>query len=336
MEEQRLKIYLTGLAFALLSVTIIGLFYLAITPLTQNIALGFSYPVWLVIAFIAGLSMIFLPCTLPLVFIIVPLSMGKGYKKGLFTALSFGIGLMITLTFYGVFVSFMGQYLGLDKATQIMFVLAGFAALIFGLGELRLIKFQMPSFNIATPKIIQERKGYIKTFLLGLFLGNAGIGCPNPAFYWLLIYIAGTGSALIGGSLGLIHGIGRFIPLLFLAVLGILGVNLTQKIAQKSSAVEKWTGIGLIVAGAFILQIGLFGMYFWESSIFHQAWNAFVAGIAPNISEAVAGEAIAGSGVALEPSTIEKYFPGLPWLFMVLMMAIPLLWWKYKKKGENQ
>jgi len=42
-----------------------------------------SYLSWLVIAYVAGLSMIVLPCTLPLVFIIVPLSMGKGYKKSI-------------------------------------------------------------------------------------------------------------------------------------------------------------------------------------------------------------------------------------------------------------
>jgi cytochrome c-type biogenesis protein len=42
-----------------------------------------SYPSWLIIAYLAGLSMIILPCTLPLVFIIIPLSMGKGGKKGL-------------------------------------------------------------------------------------------------------------------------------------------------------------------------------------------------------------------------------------------------------------
>ena len=49
-----------------------------------------SYPSWLVISYLAGLSMIILPCTLPLVFIIVPLSMGKGGKKGLTMAGLFG------------------------------------------------------------------------------------------------------------------------------------------------------------------------------------------------------------------------------------------------------
>ncbi|MBI4561403.1 MAG: hypothetical protein HY724_05110 [Candidatus Rokubacteria bacterium] len=54
---------------------------------------------------------------------------------------------------------------------------------------------------------------------MGLLLGNAGIGCPNPAFYVLLSGIAGSGNPATGVTYGLIHGIGRATPLLALSIL---------------------------------------------------------------------------------------------------------------------
>ena len=70
-------------SFVLFSFIFVGIIF----TLTSDIAVGLnqdvSYPSWLIISYVAGLSMIVLPCTLPLVFIIIPLSMGQGYKKGL-------------------------------------------------------------------------------------------------------------------------------------------------------------------------------------------------------------------------------------------------------------
>ncbi|NOZ64566.1 MAG: cytochrome C biogenesis protein, partial [Caldiserica bacterium] len=122
------------------------------------------------LSFAGGVSNIFLPCTLPLVFVIVPLSMGKGYKKGLVMALLFGAGLTITLSVYGAGIALVGKYLGLDKTTRILYLVAGVAALVFGLSELALVTFKMPSLS-RTPAFIQRQSDYLKTFFLGLFLG---------------------------------------------------------------------------------------------------------------------------------------------------------------------
>ena len=83
--------------FALFSLIFVGLVFALETSEIDSQEHA-SYLSWLVIAYVAGLSMIVLPCTLPLVFIIVPLSMGKGYKKGLAMALLFSLGLVITIS----------------------------------------------------------------------------------------------------------------------------------------------------------------------------------------------------------------------------------------------
>lgn len=86
-------------SFLLLSLTIIGIFWLVTAPGAQAGPI-FSYA--------AGLSMIFLPCTLPLVFVIILLSMKQSPLKGLTMATLFGLGLAITLSIYGAAVAWFG------------------------------------------------------------------------------------------------------------------------------------------------------------------------------------------------------------------------------------
>mgnify|MGYP001617933425 CR=1 FL=1 len=72
----------------------LGIFVVIVFGLIWFFFLGPDTPVgfgWYLFSFAAGLTMIVLPCTLPLAFVIVPLSLGKGAAKGLGIALAFGI-----------------------------------------------------------------------------------------------------------------------------------------------------------------------------------------------------------------------------------------------------
>jgi cytochrome c-type biogenesis protein len=135
----------------------------------------------------------------------------------------------------------------------------------------------MPTYS-KTPKFIQNRSEYAKSYLMGVLLGNAGVGCPNPMFYWLLIYIAGTGSLEIGSSLGFVHGVGRAIPLILFSLLAVLGVNATKSLTTNRIKVEKITGWMLLFIGAFLIINGLPGGHAWyESTVVHIGWNNLVS-----------------------------------------------------------
>ena len=129
--SQKFKIFLISLIFILFAIFLVGLFWLSGNP-AQSV--GYT------LAFTAGLSMIVLPCTLPLAFVIVPLSMGQKYKKGLLMALFFGLGLAITLTIYGVVVALAGQIFSVKSIALYMYIAAGAFAFTFGLSELGLLK----------------------------------------------------------------------------------------------------------------------------------------------------------------------------------------------------
>ena len=276
-EQVIVKKFLIITVFILFSLIFVSGIFVATNTVAVSAGQELSYPSWLMISYLAGLSMIVLPCTLPLVFIIIPLSMGKGGKKGLVMALLFGVGLTITITFYGFGIGIMGQTANLDQISVYMFLIAGIAAFIFGLSQLKLFALKLPTYS-GTPKFIQSKGDYSKSFFMGLLLGNAGVGCPNPMFYWLLIYIAGSGSMEIGASLGAVHGVGRAIPLILLSVLAIVGVNATKGITVNRQRIENITGWMLIIIGAFLIINGVPGGHEWyESTIIHIGWNNLVS-----------------------------------------------------------
>lgn len=324
MNNRGFKIFLSVFLAVLLSIVVVGLFWLG----TGRVA-----GVGLILSYLAGISMIFLPCTFPLVFVIVPLSMGYSPKKGLTMAGLFGLGLAITLSLYGVLLALFGQYVGLDKATRIMFIGAGIAAYLFGLGLLNLLKIKLPYASKILPRSLQKKSDYFRSFFLGLFLGNAGIGCPNPAFYVLLTYIATVGSLKTGWFLGLIHGIGRATPLILLSLLAILGVNSINWISRNKVKMDKITGWALVFMGIFLFTYGFWGMIWWENSIFHEGWNNFIRRIAPMLAETEGHEIKQGlieNLLNLTHSQVFKY----GWSTLIGLLSISFLWIKFKRKPE--
>jgi len=313
-------------SFVLFSLIFVGIVF----SLTNEIIVGENqdapYLSWLIIAYVAGLSMIVLPCTLPLVFIIVPLSIGQGYKKGLTMASLFGAGLIITITAYGAGIAVLGQSIALDQISTIMFLIAGIAAFFFGLSQLKLIKFRMPSYS-GTPKFIQSRGDFSKSFFMGLLLGNAGVGCPNPLFYWLLIYIAGTGSLEIGTSLGVVHGVGRALPLILMSTLAILGINATKSLTTKRSSIEKSTGVMLIVIGSFLIINGLPEGHDWyEETFVHKGLNELIE-LTPIPAEFKMDE-------HYHESKYEVSVDYIP-ILLVSMISIPIIWYSIQRKREK-
>ena len=252
---------LVALTTILFIVFVLGLLWLA--GAREQAAAGGTFGFMALLAFAAGLSMIVLPCTLPLVFIIVPLAAGKNYKKGFFMALLFGLGLTITISLYGVAMAYVGQIFGISAATPWLLVIAGLAAYIFGLSELDLFRLRVPFMANIMPRSLQQKGDYTKSFFLGLLLGNAGIGCPNPLFYVLLFYIAGTADIGSGALLGFIHGAGRALPVILLTVLAMFGFQATKVLSEKRFAIEKFTAWLLIIIGAFLIPAGAFNLRGW-------------------------------------------------------------------------
>lgn len=280
MNENRAKIFLIILSVFLFIVFGGSLAWLAQQTELEKGGLGF----FLFLAYAAGMSMIILPCTLPLVFVIIPFASGKGYKRGFLMALLFGLGITFTLTVYGLAFGWAGKFFGLSRQISgavpapIVLPIIAILAYLFGLSEVGALKLRIPSFGL--PQFIQRQNDYWKSLLMGLILGNAGVACPNPLFYVLLIYIAGLADPFSGAALGFAHGLGRATPVFLLTILAIIGVQGARFLVEKRVAIEKITGYALLIFGAFLLVGWIFDVRGWWISqtppnIAH--WTTFLA-----------------------------------------------------------
>lgn len=335
---ERTRIIIIYLAIALLAFIIVGLVWFFFVGPAAPIGFG-----WYLFSFAAGLTMIVLPCTLPLAFVIIPLSMGKSPIKGLGLALSFGLGVAITLSMYGVVAAAVGSVaigtIGapLETVKNWLYLFAGIFAYLFALGEIGLIKYRMPSYSGAAPAFIQKRQDYLKALLLGLFLGNIGVGCPHPATPVILTRIAASGDIFYGWSLFMVHAIGRVIPLLLLAILGILGVNALSWLMARRDKVERATGWGMVFVAAFILVLGLFTHDWWVNSGQHTLLEGitqeerFVNIIAQKIGVAPPH----AHGIEEGPALLNLPL-GLGSWVLVILWIIPMWWYYFKKKKEQK
>lgn len=296
---------------------------------------------WYLFSFAAGITMIVLPCTLPLAFVIVPLSMGKGPAKGLGIALMFGAGVAFMLSVYGVLAALVGEVaigtLGapLEVVKNWLYFIAGIFAYLFALGELGLVRFRMPSYTGAAPVFIQKRGDYIKAFLLGLFLGNVGVGCPHPATPVILTRIAVSGDMFYGWLLFLVHAVGRVLPLLLLAILGIWGVNALSWVVARKDRIERATGWGMVFVAGFILVLGLFTHDWWVNSGQH----TFLEGLTQE--EKLVGIFAERIGVGVPHAHgleegVGLFGQPLSWgnWTLVLLWIIPM-WWAFFKERRD-
>ena len=320
--------------FLILAIIVFGLLWLFFLSPSNPSGLG-----WFLFSFAAGLSMIVLPCTLPLAFVIVPLSMGKGIRKGLGIAVSFALGITLTLSLYGIIAALVGRFaidslaVPLETIKNWVYFIAGVFALLFALGEVGLLKFRMPSYTGAVPAFIQRQQDFLKAFFLGLFLGNIGVGCPHPATPLILIEIASSGDVLYGWLLFFVHAIGRVLPLIFLAILGILGVNGLSWLVTRKDKVERATGWAMVFVAGFILTLGLFSHDWWVNSGIHTQFEKLTqeATFLQIINERFNTTTAHGHGIATGTGLF-----GLPlWLgnwVLVFLWTIPLWWWRSKER----
>ncbi len=338
-QDQRMRKPFIIFALGLLAVSIYGLYWIFTQSTNSPIGAG-----WFLFSFAAGLSMIVLPCTLPLAFVIVPLSMGKGYVKGFSVALAFGLGVAITLSLYGILAAVLGKALfGFTGGSgeiikNIFYAIAGVFAIVFALGELKLLNVRLPSYMGAVPGFIQKRKDIAKALMLGLFLGNIGVGCPHPATPIILGQIAVVGDVFYGWLLFFVHAMGRVIPLLLLAVLGILGINAIKSLVKHKDKIARATAWGMVFVGAFLFTLGFFSHDWWVYSGTHSLLEQITQEERfTNILSEQLGAAPAHRHGPEELVGKTGFF-GLPLWFgnwtLVLLMVIPLWWYLAREQKQ--
>ncbi|MEK7649361.1 MAG: cytochrome c biogenesis protein CcdA [Patescibacteria group bacterium] len=325
-ESQKTRLPLLVLTVILTAVFAIGLRWVFFAAPTTDSAFFYIYD------YAVGLTMIFLPCTLPLAFVVVPLAMGKGYIRGIGIAAAFAAGVTITLSFYGALLGAIGQtFLGsAETAKNWMYMFAGAMGLLFAFHDIGLKGIKMPTYGGAFPDFIQKQQEYVKAFLLGLFLGNVGVGCPNPLFNGVIIpQILVSGSAFQGWLIMVVQALGRVTPLFILTFYAILGVNATGFLVKHRTKVEKTTGWAMVFVAGFLFTLGTFTHDWYVYSGIHTYLESVTQ------EEAITG--LLGSNIGQLGHAHELPLGDNLWLgsyVMVTIWLIPFVWIWWKKRKE--
>lgn len=256
------KFLITILASVLV---IIGIVFLLLPLPFLFTHIGFVGFAWYFLSFVIGLSMIVLPATLPVALIAVPIATKKGFLSGMIAVLSFGFGVMITLSFYGILISWVGKiglsflHLRTEDVLSWVYFFSGIFVYIFSLSEIGLLHSSSRSYIGKASNNKEIRHPQLALFFLGIFLGNIGIGGLHSGIPLLFLDASASGSVFYGWSLFFIHALGRIFPLLILVILSMRGIPALEWLMTRKEDIRRLSGWVMLVVAVFLTTFGFFG-----------------------------------------------------------------------------
>lgn len=154
----------------------------------------------LLLAFVAGIGLSFTPCVYPMIPITVAVIGGQSAGtplKGFLLSLVYVLGISIVYSVLGIVAASTGALFGsaMQSPYVIGFVVAVFIALAFSM---------FGAYTLQTPTFLSEKlgpksgAGIAGVFFMGLVSGTVASPCVGPALVSLLVYIASTGSKVLG------------------------------------------------------------------------------------------------------------------------------------------
>ncbi len=154
--------------------------------------------------FLAGILLSFTPCVFPMIPITLSVIGARGEKnpvKGFGLSLIYVFGMAMTYAVLGVVAASSGALFG-SLFQSVWFVLGMvtvFTAL--ALGMFGLYELQVPPALASRLQSVGGGGGWVGIFLMGIVAGLVASPCVGPVLVGLLVYIAQTGSAILGFTL---------------------------------------------------------------------------------------------------------------------------------------
>ncbi len=205
-------------------------------------------------AFIAGLLSFLSPCLLPLIPAYFSYLAGTSKKKEKISFLKnllFVLGFSLFFTLLGAGAGTIGHYLRAYRTliTQI----AGVVILLFGFHLLGLIRFSFLQKTYGLSWRRSKSLGMSGAFLLGAVFALGWTPCVGPLVGAVLTYAAAQGSTFKGASLLLTYSLGIGMPFLAFGLLFDYFLTFLQKTKKLLNAVEKISGLFLLLFGFLLL-----------------------------------------------------------------------------------
>lgn len=206
-----------------------------------------------IITFLEGIISFISPCILPMLPVYISYFAGGADKgKILPRAISFVIGFTIVFSCLGLFAGSIGALL--TKYQTAVNIISGIIVIILGLGFMEII--HLPFFKGMGSKL--KIKGLFSAFLFGVVFSVSLTPCVGAFLGSALMLASSSGSAVKGLLLLFVYSLGLGIPFLLSAVL-------IEKLTEVFSWIKKHYRIINIVAGSFLIVVGICMMFGWLS-----------------------------------------------------------------------
>lgn len=208
------------------------------------------------IAFLAGLASTLSPCIVPVLptFLVwvTGVAHADAHHRGriLDRIAWFSGGLVLTFTASGVLVGWVGSALRFSGWVEMV---AGVLFVLWGLALLGVFTIRAP--RIRLPK--KHHASRLGAVLFGLLFTLTWSPCIGPIYGTILTLAGATGTALQGGSLLFVYGLGLAIPFLLLGAATERTLHLLRRLTHLEHVFRR-------VAGVLVIGIGVLmttGMY---------------------------------------------------------------------------
>jgi cytochrome c-type biogenesis protein len=214
------------------------------------------------VAFLGGLVAGFGPCVLPMLPAVFGYITGTVagdpdvdrpralLARALGLTAVFVLGMSLVFAVIGAVAGFLGRAL-LFSGGWSYYALAA-VCVVIALQMLGAIDLPIDRFNALLPVKRPERRGIVGALLFGMVFGLIASPCSTPILAAIAAIAATTGSAVKGGALLFVYGLGKGVPLLLLGLAsGSLG--LMRRLSVAASVLTKVGGAGMLVAAAYLI-----------------------------------------------------------------------------------
>lgn len=233
-------------------------FFPQVASAQVSLSEGFSspLPILLIGYFAAGLLLSLTPCNLPMVPILSSVIAGSNASpsRGLFLSAVYVFSMSLTYSVAGVVISTLG--LSMQGFIQSPVVLSAFSALfaLLGLAMMGVFNLQVPGFisdKLATVSQRQTGGNVGGVFTLGVLSALIVGPCMTAPLAGALVFIADSGSWVIGGASLFVMGLGIGVPLL---LIGYFGSKLLPKPGLWMNRVNVLFGFIMLALAVYFLD----------------------------------------------------------------------------------
>lgn len=247
----------------------INLFALRLQDATVGTTNVTALSVGLALAFVSGMTMIFTPCGMPMIFGLNSMAR-EGRERGrswlppfvLFTA-----GIASVMAIWGAFVglaghgivSFLAEPSRRFTVTEILYSLLGALALLMALWEFGWVRLPRVGGHRAIPAPFAKLTPYPRSLAMGAALGGGfGVGCPFPTYQAVLAWAALVGNPLYGAAVLAANALGRAALLYVVGWLAYSGTDqraISRWLIGNSARAKLINGTGLAAFAALMLVL---------------------------------------------------------------------------------